>query len=122
MRRYIISLSIPSVNISILSSILYKGIGAWNYPIQIACWKSAVALATGNAMVFKPSEETPLSVMKLAEVTDILKSNNLIKFEKRMCKYGLLYDVMILCRFILRLEFRLVSSTLCKGTAPSARC
>lgn len=44
------------------------GIGAWNYPIQIACWKSAVALAAGNAMIFKPSEETPLSVVKLAEV------------------------------------------------------
>lgn len=44
------------------------GIGAWNYPIQIACWKSAPALAAGNAMVFKPSEETPLSVMKLAEI------------------------------------------------------
>lgn len=44
------------------------GIGAWNYPIQIACWKSAPALACGNAMVFKPSEETPLSVLKLAEI------------------------------------------------------
>ena len=32
------------------------GIGAWNYPIQIACWKAAPALAAGNAMVFKPSE------------------------------------------------------------------
>ncbi|MGF1703857.1 betaine-aldehyde dehydrogenase [Photobacterium makurazakiensis] len=44
------------------------GIGAWNYPIQIAMWKSAPALAAGNAMVFKPSEETPLSVLKLAEI------------------------------------------------------
>ena len=44
------------------------GIGAWNYPIQIACWKSAACLAAGNSMVFKPSEETPLSVMKLAEI------------------------------------------------------
>ena len=44
------------------------GIGAWNYPIQIACWKSAPCLAAGNAMVFKPSEETPLSVLKLAEI------------------------------------------------------
>ncbi|OOV85951.1 betaine-aldehyde dehydrogenase [Oceanospirillum linum] len=44
------------------------GIGAWNYPIQIACWKSAPALAAGNAMIFKPSEETPLSVLKLAEI------------------------------------------------------
>jgi len=44
------------------------GIGAWNYPIQIALWKSAPALAAGNAMVFKPSEETPLSASKLAEI------------------------------------------------------
>jgi betaine-aldehyde dehydrogenase len=44
------------------------GIGAWNYPVQIACWKSAPALACGNSMVFKPAELTPLSVLKLAEV------------------------------------------------------
>ncbi|HCR1219253.1 TPA: aldehyde dehydrogenase family protein, partial [Pseudomonas aeruginosa] len=36
------------------------GIGAWNYPVQIALWKSAPALAAGNAMIFKPSEVTPL--------------------------------------------------------------
>ncbi|QBR52961.1 betaine-aldehyde dehydrogenase [Erwinia sp. QL-Z3] len=44
------------------------GIGAWNYPIQIALWKSAPALATGNAMIFKPSEVTPLSVLELAKI------------------------------------------------------
>jgi betaine-aldehyde dehydrogenase len=44
------------------------GIGAWNYPIQIACWKAAPALACGNAMVFKPSEETPMGAAKLAEI------------------------------------------------------
>lgn len=44
------------------------GIGAWNYPLQIACWKAAPALAAGNAMVFKPSEETPLGALKLAEI------------------------------------------------------
>ena len=44
------------------------GIGAWNYPIQIACWKSAPCLAAGNSMIFKPSEETPLTVLKLAEI------------------------------------------------------
>ena len=44
------------------------GIGAWNYPIQIASWKAAPALACGNAMIFKPSEETPLSALKLAEI------------------------------------------------------
>ena len=44
------------------------GIGAWNYPLQIACWKSAPALACGNAMVFKPAELTPLTATKLAEI------------------------------------------------------
>ncbi|ACT13586.1 MULTISPECIES: betaine-aldehyde dehydrogenase [Pectobacterium] len=44
------------------------GIGAWNYPIQIALWKSAPALAAGNAMIFKPSEVTSLTALKLAEV------------------------------------------------------
>ncbi len=44
------------------------GIGAWNYPIQIAAWKGAPALACGNAMVFKPSETTPLSALALAEI------------------------------------------------------
>ncbi|HRO14318.1 MAG TPA: betaine-aldehyde dehydrogenase [Paracoccus sp. (in: a-proteobacteria)] len=44
------------------------GIGAWNYPSQIACWKAAPALIMGNAVVFKPSEETPLGALKLAEI------------------------------------------------------
>ena len=44
------------------------GIGAWNYPTQIACWKGAPALACGNAMVFKPSETTPLCALKVAEI------------------------------------------------------
>ncbi|XP_054836109.1 4-trimethylaminobutyraldehyde dehydrogenase-like [Eublepharis macularius] len=44
------------------------GIGAWNYPFQIACWKSAPALACGNAMIFKPSPFTPISVVMLAEI------------------------------------------------------
>ncbi|MBP1859640.1 betaine-aldehyde dehydrogenase [Rhizobium herbae] len=44
------------------------GIGAWNYPQQIACWKGAPALICGNAMVFKPSENTPLGALKIAEI------------------------------------------------------
>ena len=44
------------------------GIGAWNYPIQIAMWKSGLALACGNAMIFKPAEVTPLSAGVLAEI------------------------------------------------------
>ncbi|KDN61565.1 putative aldehyde dehydrogenase [Colletotrichum sublineola] len=42
------------------------GIGAWNYPIQIALWKSAPCLAAGNCMVYKPSEFTPLHAEYLA--------------------------------------------------------
>jgi len=44
------------------------GIGAWNYPTQIAAWKAAPALACGNSMVFKPSETTPLCALKVAEI------------------------------------------------------
>ncbi len=44
------------------------GIGAWNYPMQIACWKAALALAAGNSMIFKPSELTPCTALKLAEI------------------------------------------------------
>ena len=44
------------------------GIGAWNYPTQITCWKAAPALACGNAMIFKPSETTPLCALKIAEI------------------------------------------------------
>ena len=44
------------------------GIGAWNYPTQIAAWKAAPALACGNAMVFKPSETTPLCALQVAEI------------------------------------------------------
>ncbi|OHE94122.1 aldehyde dehydrogenase [Colletotrichum orchidophilum] len=44
------------------------GIGAWNYPIQIALWKSAPCLAAGNCMVYKPSEFTPLHAEYLASV------------------------------------------------------
>jgi betaine-aldehyde dehydrogenase len=44
------------------------GIGAWNYPIQIALWKSAPCLAAGNCMVYKPSEFTPLHSTELAKI------------------------------------------------------
>ncbi len=44
------------------------GIGAWNYPVQIACWKAAPALAAGNAFILKPSELTPLTAHLVAKI------------------------------------------------------
>jgi len=43
------------------------GIGAWNYPLQGCVWKAAPSLAAGNSMIFKPSEETPLTALVLAQ-------------------------------------------------------
>ena len=44
------------------------GIGAWNYPFQSATWKSAPCLTFGNSMIYKPSEETPLTALLLSEI------------------------------------------------------
>ena len=40
----------------------------WNFPLLMAAWKLAPALATGNTVVLKPAETTPLTAMKLAEI------------------------------------------------------
>ncbi len=48
-------------------------IAPWNYPINMATWKVGPALAAGNTVVLKPSELTPLTALRLAEITaDIL--------------------------------------------------
>ncbi|NCO87893.1 MAG: gamma-aminobutyraldehyde dehydrogenase [Rhodobacterales bacterium] len=43
-------------------------IAPWNYPLMMAAWKLAPALAGGNCVVLKPSEQTPLTALKLAQV------------------------------------------------------
>ncbi len=40
----------------------------WNFPLLMAAWKIAPALATGNTLVLKPAESTPLTALKLAEI------------------------------------------------------
>lgn len=40
----------------------------WNFPLAIAAWKLAPALATGNAVIMKPAEQTPLSTVRLAQL------------------------------------------------------
>ncbi len=48
-------------------------IAPWNYPINMATWKVGPALAAGNTVILKPSELTPLTALRLAEITsDIL--------------------------------------------------
>jgi len=43
-------------------------IAPWNYPLMMAAWKLGPALAAGNAVVIKPSEQTPLTTLKLAKL------------------------------------------------------
>ena len=43
-------------------------IAPWNYPLMMAAWKLAPALAGGNSVVLKPSEQTPLTTLKLARL------------------------------------------------------
>jgi acyl-CoA reductase-like NAD-dependent aldehyde dehydrogenase len=43
-------------------------ITAWNYPLFNACAKIAPIIATGNACILKPAEETPLTALRLAEI------------------------------------------------------
>ncbi len=40
----------------------------WNFPLDMATWKSAAALAAGNSVVLKPAEQSPLSALRLAEL------------------------------------------------------
>jgi gamma-glutamyl-gamma-aminobutyraldehyde dehydrogenase len=40
----------------------------WNFPLDMACWKLGPALASGNSVVLKPAEESPLSALRLAEL------------------------------------------------------
>jgi betaine-aldehyde dehydrogenase/aminobutyraldehyde dehydrogenase len=48
------------------------GIAPWNYPLAMAVWKLAPALAAGNVVVLKPSEQTPLSLLRFAELAQDL--------------------------------------------------
>ncbi|MGP3962976.1 aldehyde dehydrogenase family protein [Nonomuraea sp. 3N208] len=64
----------PRGGLKILNYTLHEPIGVvgaivpWNFPMSMACWKLAPALATGNTVVLKPAEETSLSTLRLAEL------------------------------------------------------
>ena len=62
------------VNPSVVSYTLREPVGVvgaiipWNYPLMMAAWKVAPALATGNTMVLKPASATPLTAIRLGEL------------------------------------------------------
>ncbi|MER9230519.1 gamma-aminobutyraldehyde dehydrogenase [Mesorhizobium sp. M0622] len=47
---------------------IVASIAPWNYPLMMMAWKLAPAIAGGNTVVFKPSEQTPLTALKLAKI------------------------------------------------------
>ncbi|WP_193175717.1 gamma-aminobutyraldehyde dehydrogenase [Oricola nitratireducens] len=52
---------------------IVASIAPWNYPLMMMAWKLAPAIAGGNTVVFKPSEQTPLTALKMAKIlADIL--------------------------------------------------
>jgi aldehyde dehydrogenase (NAD+) len=66
--------TIPLPNPTQMSYTLLEPIGVvgaivpWNFPLNLTIWKLAPALACGNTIVIKPSEKTPLSILRLAEL------------------------------------------------------
>jgi 1-pyrroline dehydrogenase len=49
---------------------IVAGIAPWNYPLMMAVWKLAPALAAGNVQVLKPSEQTPLSLLRFMQLAE----------------------------------------------------
>jgi aminobutyraldehyde dehydrogenase len=49
---------------------IVAGIAPWNYPLMMAVWKLAPALAAGNVQVLKPSEQTPLSLLRFVQLAE----------------------------------------------------
>jgi 1-pyrroline dehydrogenase len=49
---------------------IVAGIAPWNYPLMMAVWKFSPALAAGNVQVLKPSEQTPLSLLRFMELAE----------------------------------------------------
>ncbi|MEQ9400505.1 MAG: aldehyde dehydrogenase family protein [Longimicrobiales bacterium] len=64
-----IPVSGPFLNYTLREPVGVVGIiTPWNFPLSLAAWKVAPALATGNAVVLKPAEQTPLTALRLGEL------------------------------------------------------
>jgi 1-pyrroline dehydrogenase len=55
------------------------GICPWNYPLMMAVWKMGPALAAGNVQILKPSEQTPLSLLRFAELAAEVIPENVLQ-------------------------------------------
>ena len=60
----------------------------WNFPILMATWKLAPALAAGNCVVLKPAEQTPWSILKLLELIGDLHSGRCAQRRQRLRRRG----------------------------------
>jgi phenylacetaldehyde dehydrogenase len=64
----------PRGGLRVLNYTVHEPVGVvaaivpWNFPMSMACWKLAPALATGNAVVLKPAEDTSLTTLRMAEL------------------------------------------------------
>ena len=62
-------------------------IAPWNYPLMMMAWKLAPAIAGGNTVVFKPSEQTPLTALKLAKVMADILPEGVINVDPRQRRH-----------------------------------
>ena len=68
---------------------IVAGICPWNYPLMMAVWKMGPALAAGNVQILKPSEQTPMSLLRFVELAEpdrhvAADDSNWAVFETRM--------------------------------------
>ncbi|MGI9047895.1 MAG: aldehyde dehydrogenase family protein, partial [Rubrobacteraceae bacterium] len=65
----------------------------WNYPLLLAAWKVAPAVAAGNAVLLKPSEETPLATLRMAELIGDLLPESVLQV---ICGAGEVGEMLVL--------------------------
>ena len=61
---------------------IVAGICPWNYPLMMAVWKMGPALAAGNCQILKPSEQTPLSLLRFVQLAqEVMTTSGLPSFD-----------------------------------------
>ena len=81
----------PPGNVALVQRVPLGVVGAvipWNYPLEMAIWKLAPALAAGNSVVLKPAEQSPLSALRLAELAAQSPRLHRRLDSRFLCRYG----------------------------------